>query len=183
MLNRSAPARRCPTTSARLPFLTLVIKAPSRPVSVIFPPTTCKQWKHREWMGTELHVGRLGGNFSQISTWALFHVLESVNLFYLSVFVPHYNIALTLFSHYLFYYLSQVWYRSEWEWILLTFRPRREPASRGMADLLLSVMRPIRWSPSLDGCQVTGCWRGSYDKARRVNKGRENWMRKWGEKG
>lgn len=42
---------------------------------------------------------------------------------------------------------------------LLTFRPRREPASRGMADLLLSVMRPIRWSPSLDGCHVTGCCR------------------------
>lgn len=42
--------------------------------------------------------------------------------------------------------------------ILLTFRPRREPASRGMADLLLSVMRPIRWSPSLDGCHVTGCY-------------------------
>lgn len=37
------PARRCPTTSARLPFLTLVMKAPSLPVSVIFPPTTCTQ--------------------------------------------------------------------------------------------------------------------------------------------
>lgn len=50
---------------------------------------------------------------------------------------------------------------------LLTFRPRREPASLGMADLLLSVMRPIRWSPSLDGCHVTGCYRksceGSYE--------------------
>lgn len=34
------PARKCPTMSARLPFLTLVMKAPRRPVSVIFPPTT-----------------------------------------------------------------------------------------------------------------------------------------------
>lgn len=40
---------------------------------------------------------------------------------------------------------------------LLTFRPKSEPASRGTADLLLSVMRPIRWSPSLDGCHETGC--------------------------
>lgn len=36
-----SPALRWPTTSARLPFLTLVMKAPSLPVSVIFPPTTC----------------------------------------------------------------------------------------------------------------------------------------------
>lgn len=28
-----------------------------------------------------------------------------------------------------------------------------------MADRLLSVMRPIKWSPSLDGCHVTGCYR------------------------
>lgn len=61
---------------------------------------------------------------------------------------------------------------------LLTFRPRREPASRGMADLLLSVMRPIRWSPSLDGCHVTGCcreklWGGQCEGAsgRTVRKG------------
>lgn len=40
---RQSPARRCPTTSARLPFFTLVMKAPSLPVSVIFPPTTCRQ--------------------------------------------------------------------------------------------------------------------------------------------
>lgn len=40
---------------------------------------------------------------------------------------------------------------------LFTFRPSRDPASRGMADFLLSVMRPIKWSPSLDGCHVTGC--------------------------
>lgn len=45
------------------------------------------------------------------------------------------------------------------KWSLLTFRPRSEPASRGTADLLLSVMRPIRWSPSLDGCHETGCCR------------------------
>lgn len=36
----TSPARKWPTTSARLPFLTLVMKAPSLPVSVIFPPTT-----------------------------------------------------------------------------------------------------------------------------------------------
>lgn len=34
------PALRCPTTSARLPFLTLVMKAPNLPDSVILPPTT-----------------------------------------------------------------------------------------------------------------------------------------------
>lgn len=28
-----------------------------------------------------------------------------------------------------------------------------------MADRLLSVMRPIKWSPSFDGCHVTGCYR------------------------
>lgn len=61
--------------------------------------------------------------------------------------------------------------------LLLTFRPRREPASRGIADLLLSVMRPIRWSPSLDGCHVTGCYRRSYegsDEALSCKEGREN---------
>lgn len=37
----NSPALRCPTTSARLPFLTLVMKAPNLPDSVILPPTTC----------------------------------------------------------------------------------------------------------------------------------------------
>lgn len=37
------PGLRCPTVSARLPLFTLVMKAQSRPDSVIFPPTT---WKH-----------------------------------------------------------------------------------------------------------------------------------------
>lgn len=42
----------------------------------------------------------------------------------------------------------------------LTFSPSKAPASLGMvALLLLRVIRPIRWSPSLDGCQVTGCCR------------------------
>lgn len=36
------PGLRCPTVSARLPFLTLVIKAQSLPDSVILPPTTCR---------------------------------------------------------------------------------------------------------------------------------------------
>lgn len=41
----------------------------------------------------------------------------------------------------------------------LTFNPSRAPASLGIAALLLlRVIRPIRWSPSLDGCQVTGCY-------------------------
>ncbi|TNN32517.1 hypothetical protein EYF80_057320 [Liparis tanakae] len=40
--------------------------------------------------------------------------------------------------------------------VALTLRPSSEPASRGSADLLLSVMQPIRWSPSLDGCQERG---------------------------
>lgn len=48
IFNGFAPARRCPTTSARLPFLTLVIKAPSLPVSVIFPPTTWKKTRRIE---------------------------------------------------------------------------------------------------------------------------------------
>lgn len=48
IFNGFAPARRCPTTSARLPFLTLVIKAPSLPVSVIFPPTTWKKTRRTE---------------------------------------------------------------------------------------------------------------------------------------
>lgn len=40
----------------------------------------------------------------------------------------------------------------------LTFNPSRAPASLGIAVLLLlRVIRPIRWSPSLDGCHVTGC--------------------------
>lgn len=40
----------------------------------------------------------------------------------------------------------------------LTFNPSKAPASLGMvALLLLRVIRPIRWSPSLDGCHVTGC--------------------------
>lgn len=40
------PALRCPTTSARLPFLTLVMKAPNLPDSVILPPTTWTQsWR------------------------------------------------------------------------------------------------------------------------------------------
>lgn len=43
MFSVFVPARRCPTTSARLPFLTLVMKAPSLPASVIFPPTTYKE--------------------------------------------------------------------------------------------------------------------------------------------
>ena len=37
------PGLRCPTVSARLPFLTLVMKAQSLPDSVIFPPTTCRE--------------------------------------------------------------------------------------------------------------------------------------------
>lgn len=116
-----SPARRCPTTSARLPFLTLVMKAPSLPISVIFPPTTCKQKRH----GHQQRV-MFGGIFPLRQTTGFLNRNHS----------------------------------------LLTFRPRREPASRGMADLLLSVMRPIRWSPSLDGCHVTGCCRRSYRESR-----------------
>lgn len=41
----SIPGLRCPTVSARLPFLTLVMKAQSLPDSVILPPTT---WGSRE---------------------------------------------------------------------------------------------------------------------------------------
>lgn len=40
----------------------------------------------------------------------------------------------------------------------LTLSPSSEPASWGTAERLLKVMRPIKWSPSLDGCHVTGCW-------------------------
>lgn len=130
IFNGFAPARRCPTTSARLPFLTLVIKAPSLPVSVIFPPTT---WKKTRW--TEHRVP------SSVSVFPIH------TLFFLS--------TSKLFT-------SRLWSRSEWgNDSLLTLRPRSEPASRGMADFLLSVMRPIRWSPSLDGCHVTGCCRES----------------------
>lgn len=51
----------------------------------------------------------------------------------------------------------------------LTFNPSIAPASFGMAALLLlRVIRPIRWSPSLDGCQVTGCCnRGQHADAHR----------------
>lgn len=114
-VKRFAPARRCPTTSARLPFLTLVMKAPSLPVSVILPPTTYTYGEENE---EEHHLFQFGK--------ILF------DFFVESIIV---------------------------EDSMLAFRPRREPASRGMADLLLSVMRPIRWSPSLDGCHVTGCYR------------------------
>lgn len=44
----------------------------------------------------------------------------------------------------------------------LTFRPSRAPESRGTLPSfmrLLSKMRPIRRSPSLDGCHVTGCYK------------------------
>lgn len=41
----TVPGLRCPTVSARLPFLTLVMKAQSLPDSVILPPTT---WRSRE---------------------------------------------------------------------------------------------------------------------------------------
>jgi len=44
----------------------------------------------------------------------------------------------------------------------LTFRPSRAPESRGTLPSfmrLLSKMRPIRRSPSLEGCHVTGCYK------------------------
>lgn len=44
----------------------------------------------------------------------------------------------------------------------LTFRPSRAPESRGTLPSfirLLSKIRPIRRSPSLDGCHVTGCYK------------------------
>ena len=55
-----------------------------------------------------------------------------------------------------------------------TLRPSREPASRGMADRLLRVMRPIIWSPSLDCSHVTGCC---------TERGRRRWRRYRGEEG
>lgn len=42
-----------------------------------------------------------------------------------------------------------------------TFSPSSAPASAGTVPsfiLLFRRIRPIRRSPSLDGCQVTGCW-------------------------
>lgn len=60
MLRDAAPALRCPTTSARLPFFTLVMKAPSLPASVIFPPTTCKEtWKRPCWMGFLMYLKKM----------------------------------------------------------------------------------------------------------------------------
>lgn len=44
----------------------------------------------------------------------------------------------------------------------LTFRPSRAPESRGTLPSfmrLLSKIRPMRRSPSLDGCHVTGCYK------------------------
>lgn len=45
--------------------------------------------------------------------------------------------------------------------VSLTFRPRSAPVSLGTVPSfirLFSKIRPIRRSPSLDGCHVTGCY-------------------------
>lgn len=105
----SSPGLRCPTVSARLPLFTLVMKAQSRPDSVIFPPTTWRTGTMKNPAGTH---GR-----------------------------PR-----------------------------LTFRPSSAPASAGTVPsfiLLFRRIRPIRRSPSLDGCQATGCWRETTTRERR----------------
>lgn len=52
------PALRCPTTSARLPFFTLVMKAPNLPDSVILPPTTCTETHTHTRRVAQLHATR-----------------------------------------------------------------------------------------------------------------------------
>lgn len=58
----NSPALRCPTTSARLPFLTLVMKAPNLPDSVILPPTTCSD--------RQSNLSNTGGRYTQDTSQA-----------------------------------------------------------------------------------------------------------------
>lgn len=103
------------------------MKAPSLPVSVIFPPTT---WTQKRDRTTNKNLSSCGE-----AHWHLFSAGCSNCLTVRGTEKLRTNES------------------------LLTFRPSREPASRGTADLLLNVMRPIKWSPSLEGCHVTGCYR------------------------
>lgn len=76
----------------------------------------------------------------------------------------------------------------------LTFRPSRAPESRGTLPSfmrLLSKIRPIRRSPSLDGCHVTGCYKVratthllfNNSSTRASDKSRQESTVKWGKGG
>lgn len=68
------PGLRCPTVSARLPFLTLVIKAQSLPDSVILPPTTCgsREVLLKTWVSAVLPLHELKNIYDVCWIWKTF---------------------------------------------------------------------------------------------------------------
>ncbi len=129
------PGLRCPTVSARLPLFTLVMNAQRRPDSVIFPPTT---WKHtaRE-QSTKLHTESVTNEKKEKKEEEEEEEKKKKKK------------------------EKERKKEKNKEKKCFTLSPSSAPVSAGTVPsfiLLFSRILPIRRSPSLDGCHVTGCW-------------------------